>query len=425
MRSRSLVVSAIALSLLAAACSDDSSSGGTGTSGASETTVAATEAPATTDAPTTEAPTTTVDPATAAMAYTEPGPYPVGVTTLQLPDNGPLVEVWYPAVEGTTGTERYDARDFTPEALKAVLTADVAADFSYTAGRDADVADGTFPLVAFSHGFSGFRLQSTGLTSHLASWGMVVVSPDHPSRDLAHLTDMLSATSRPVDTSTQELSGAIDLILHENTTEGSRFFGTVDDTHIATLGHSAGGGTAYRVALSDDRVDGYVSMASGVFVGRGNEDSSATTLEPTTTVAATYPEKPSFFLAGTADGIVSANEVTRPSWDGAPSPSLLWVIEGAGHLAFSDLCTLGGGLGIIGVAEANGLGAFLDATPTIRALGSDGCNPPALPVEDTSPIIDHAVTSWLRSLFGLDAQPVGLDASVSDQYKTPVVIDAK
>jgi predicted dienelactone hydrolase len=421
MRSRFFVLPVLTVALVSAACSNgsdstDATAGGTAASTPSTSVVA-------TDAPTTAAPTTTVDPATAAMAYTEPGPYPVGVTTLQLPDNGPLVEVWYPAVEGTSGTERYDARDFTPDVLKALLTADVAADFSYAAGRDADVADGAFPLVAFSHGFSGFRLQSTGLTSHLASWGMVVVSSDHPSRDLAHLTDMLSADARPADTSVAELTGAIDLILQENATGGSRFFGTVDDTHIATLGHSAGGGTAYRVALADDRVDGYVSMASGVFLGRGN-DSTSTTLEPTTTVAPEYPEKPSFFIAGTEDGIADAEELTRPSFQGAPSPSLLWLIEGAGHLAFSDLCTLGGGLGIIGVAEANGLTAFLDSAPAIRSLGSDGCNPPALPVEDTFPIIDHAVTSWLRSLFGIDASPAGLDTSVSDQYATPVEIQS-
>jgi predicted dienelactone hydrolase len=421
MRSRFLVVSVLAVSLFAAACSNDSSSTsdttGDGATSAPETTVAPT------DAPTTAAPTTTVDPATAAMAYTEPGPFPVGVTTLQLPDNGPLVEVWYPAVEGTTGTETYDARDFTPAALKALLTADIAADFSYEAGRDADVADGTFPLVAFSHGFIGFRTQSAGLTSHLASWGMVVVSSDHPSRDLAHLTDMLSADTRPADTSVAELTGAIDLILTENTTDGSRFFGRIDDTHIATLGHSAGGGTAYRVALADDRVDGYVSMASGVFLGRGN-DSTSTTLEPTTTVAPEFPDKPSFFIAGSADGIASVEELTRPSFEGAPSPSLLWIIDGAGHLAFSDLCTLGGGLGVIGIADANGLTAFLDSVPRIRTLGSDGCNPPAVPVEDTFPIINHAVTSWLRSLFGIDAEPVGLDGSVSDQYAAPVEVQS-
>ena len=35
------------------------------------------------------------------------------------------------------------------------------------------------PLLVFSHGNSGYRQQSTFLTTHLASWGFVVAAPDH------------------------------------------------------------------------------------------------------------------------------------------------------------------------------------------------------------------------------------------------------
>ena len=122
-------------------------------------------------------------PAEAAKAYEDPGSFPVGVTTLTLPA-GNKVEVWYPAVAGTTGTVSYDVRDFTPEGIKALLTANIPATFSYPGARDAQVADGSFPLVFYSHGFSSFRVGSSHLTSHLASWGMVVAAPDHPSRDL-------------------------------------------------------------------------------------------------------------------------------------------------------------------------------------------------------------------------------------------------
>ena len=47
--------------------------------------------------------------------------------------------------------------------------------------------DGPFPVVLFSHGASSFRLQSTALTTHLASWGFVVVSPDYFERGLQSL----------------------------------------------------------------------------------------------------------------------------------------------------------------------------------------------------------------------------------------------
>ena len=191
MRVRSLAAPLLLAAVLAAGCSDDAPS----TSGTAVDRPDTTEADPTTstsDAPTTTAePTTTVDPAAAAGLYSEAGPYRVGVTTLQLA-KGPLVEVWYPAVDGGTGTDSYDVRDYVPEAIRALLTADVPAGYEYAADRDATVAAGQFPVVLFSHGYTGIRVQSTFLTSHLASWGMIVVSPEHPSRDL---TNVLGGTA--------------------------------------------------------------------------------------------------------------------------------------------------------------------------------------------------------------------------------------
>lgn len=347
--------------------------------------------------------------------YDEPGPFPVGVTTLQLA-KGPLVEVWYPAVEGTAGTEIYDVRDFTPDAVKALLTAEVPATFEYTAGRDAAVADGAFPVVLFSHGFTGFRLQSTFLTSHLAGYGMIVVAPDHPSRDMPNVLGG-TATGDRAD-SVDDLLQSLDLITAAGDDPASIFAGHVDVDRVTALGHSAGGGTVLAAAL-DPRIDGYVSMASGA----GRRAASAGS---STTVAATpYPDKPSFFLGGTVDGIVPLEEVTRPAYEAAPAPSLLWAIDGVGHNGFDDFCTFGNGTGIIGVAEANGLGAFLDSQPQLRALGEDGCVPPAVDVATTFPVVLHGVTAWLRWQFGEDAEPSWLLGDVADRFSTEVEIASK
>ena len=372
----------------------------------------ATDAP-TTLSPVTEAPTTeTVDPAVEAMMYTEAGPYPVGVTTLELAA-GNKVEVWYPAIEGTTGAEFYDTRDFVPPAIKALLTADVPARYDYTAGRDAVVADGQFPIVLFSHGYSGIRFQSTFLTAHLASWGMIVAAPDHWSRDLFHV---LSAPVGDRESATGELLGTLDLITSGNDDPASLLQGHVDVSRVIALGHSAGGGTIVSAA-NDDRIDGYISMASGV-LGMGSSD--ATTVAPPS-----FVDKPSFFIAGALDAIISAEESTRPSFEAVPGPSRLWIIDGVGHNGFDDFCTFGNGSGIIGVALASGLGPLLDAQPQLKTLGQDGCIPPAEPVELGFPIIKHAVTAQLRYWFGDDATPVGLDSSVSDQYELAVSIDSK
>jgi hypothetical protein len=123
--------------------------------------------------------------------------------------------------------------------------------------------------------------------------------------------------------------------------------------------------------------------------------------------------------------VVPAAKVSKPTFEIAPSPSDYWLIDGAGHHAFDDICLVGNGLGVIGVAEKSGLKAFLDSAPGIRKLGDDGCHPPAVPVKDTNPIVRHVVTSWLRHLFGIDAERVGLDSSVEGQYLTPVHITTK
>ena len=363
----------------------------------------------TTDPTPTAAPTTIPDAATMAALYTEAGPYPVGVTSLELAA-GNKVEVWYPAIEGTTGTDSYDMRDFIPEAISALLTADVPAVYEYPAGRDAGAATGTFPVVLFSHGSSGIRFQSTFLTAHLASWGIIVAAPDHWSRDLFHT---LSAPVGDRNSSVTELLETLDLVTAENVRSGSRLEGMVDAERVVAMGHSAGGGTILGAAL-DDRIDGYISLASGA-LGMTSDPSTAPTL----------PDKPSFFIAGALDAIISAEESTRPSFEAVPGPSRLWIIDGVGHNGFDDFCTFGNGSGIIGVAIASGLGPLLEGMGNLKRLGEDGCLPPAQPVDLGFPIIRHAVVAQLRFWFGDDASPMGLDTDVADQYELAIDIASK
>ena len=358
--------------------------------------------------------TTTTSPIDLASTYTEAGPYSVGVTTLQLAA-GNQVEVWYPAVESSSGTETYDVRDFVPEAVRLLLTGDAPASYTYDATRDAAVADGVFPVVLFSHGYSGIRLQSTFLTAHLASYGMIVVSPDHWSRDLYHV---LSAPVGDRSSAVTELLGSLDLVTLGNDDPASLLNSHVDVSRVVAVGHSAGGGTVLGAA-ADDRVDAYISLASGV-LGMGGQSTTTTTFPPPT-----YPDKPSFFMAGAVDNVVPVDTVTRPSYEAVPGPSRLWVIDGVGHNGFDDFCTFGNGQGIIGVAEASGLGPMLEAMPQLKTLGQDGCLPPAEPVELGFPIIRHAVTAQILNWFGVDAEPAGLDESVAGSYDLAVTIESK
>jgi len=327
--------------------------------------------------------TTTTEPAPIAPSLTdlaEPGPFGVGVRTIV--DESVTVEVWYPTEQGSA-TESYDLRDFTPEIIRNLLAADADSVFTYAATREAPVAGDALGLVLFSHGFAGMRLQSTTITTHLASHGFVVAAPDHPSRDLFNVLGASATGDR--DAPLAELLAARALVLDDPQ------LGPVAGENFAAIGHSAGGGTVLSLAgRGEPGLLGYISLAAGAS-------------------DAAMPNVPSLFIAGSLDRI-AAPEAAETAHSSAPPPSTLWVIDGAGHNAFDDFCLVGSGTGIIGVAVASGLGPLLDAQPQLRALGEDGCLPPALEVALTAPVINAAITaqvlSWVdRPAPSLDAWP--------------------
>jgi len=384
---RRLLGLAVATTLIAAACgSDDDSSADTTEAPATTETPATTEAPATTSAPTTAAPTTTepaepeVTPAELAVA----GPDEVGVTTRTLPEGG-LVEIWYPADDSAAGqTDTYRVSDFLPPDIAGLISPDLDDTFTIDAGRDAAAAtDGPYPIVLFSHGAASFRLQSSELARHLASWGIVTASTDHPSRDVFN---RLGGTSEGQPPAIDQMRSMREYLttLDDDPILG----GVLDNDRVALGGHSAGGGTVAEMA-ADPGILGYVSYASGL----GDE----------------APEVPSLFVAFTLDMIVVPAERTQPAFERAPSPSWYWLVDGAGHLAPSDLCAIGGDSTLIDLADASGLGPFIE--DGLRVLATDGCEEPNLPVQDVWPAVHQSSTGFYRWVFGIDEEPVGLDES--------------
>jgi fermentation-respiration switch protein FrsA (DUF1100 family) len=389
--------------LLAAACSSGSES--TETTRDATTATAESSAPPTTTAPPTSkaAPTTTAVPTTteasapvvSAADLAGPGPHAVGVTTRTLPE-GNLVEIWYPADEATRGgTVAYHVRDFLPPGIADLVPDTVDDSRSIDATRDAaSAAEGPFPIVLFSHGFTSFRLQSSVLAQHLASWGIVTASTDHPSRDLLNVIGA-TAEGKPESSADFRSMRSYLTTLGDDEILG----GALDNDRVALGGHSAGGGTIAQVA-GDDGILGYVSYASGL--------------------GDTAPNVPSLFMAGELDMIVDPIERTAAAFELAPSPSWLWSFAGAGHLAFSDLCAVGSeGATLIDLAEAAGLGALVD--DQLRRLGTDGCEDPNRPVEEVWPGIHQAATGFYRWVFGIDEEPLGLDASTVTDAVTVTV----
>lgn len=325
-------------------------------------------------------PTTQAPPSVTAAEIAEIGPHPVGVTTRELP-TGILVEIWYPAGPDAEGmTHAYSLRDFTPALMRDLVPPDLDDRVTIAAGRDATVAsDGPYPLVLFSHGSAGFRSQSSNLAHHLASWGMVVASADHPIRSFENFV------GQPEDPqpASDDVIATLELL-----TDDDVFGPAIDLERVGLSGHSAGGGTILTVA-EEEGFAGYASFASGA-------------------AETPLPQIPSLFLAGALDSIAEPSH-TRNAFDRAPAPSWYVEFEATGHNAFTDLCTIGADdAGVMSVFVAAGLDSLL--TDQLRRLAEDGCVAPSRPVREVWPGIHQATTGFFRYVFGIDSVPVGLDA---------------
>jgi len=290
--------------------------------------------------------TATPAPTVSAEALTERGPFAVGVTTLTLVDesrpadaNGSypgapsrtlVTEVWYPAEGASSAQETRDA--------------------------PLDRAKAPYPLIVFSHGYTGIRRQSTSYTSHLASHGYVVVSADYPLTNLGaprgpRLGDVVN---QPGD-----VSFLIDSFLGFSRQTGHQFEGAIDEEAIGVTGHSVGGLTTVLAAygpLRDPRIRAALPIAGpACLVG---ETAYAT------------PAVPMLVMGGGADGVVAWQSV-RSAYDMAPPPKYLLALLGGNHLRFADLDTVDSAVGTLELGE----GFLQEVTSVADVTGANlmGC----------------------------------------------------
>lgn len=274
------------------------------------------------------------------------GPYPVGVMTLELVDESRpdddgqprrlLTEVWYPAAEEARDQPGYvyTVDDLLTEEARALLQEELAAELATDAVRDAEPRGGDtrFPIILFSHGSSGVRMQSNYLTVFLASHGYVVASPDHVGNTLSDtvvaggvlLEDQFeSLNQRPDDmnfvlTSLQGLSdedplGAI-----------------LDDQRVGAAGHSFGALTTLRLLAQDRPIDAAVALTppdyDTVWFG----------------VLENQPEDltiPVMIQAGELD-MTTPLEDAESIYTRMNAPRSMLTVLDAGHFSFSDMCLL-------------------------------------------------------------------------------------
>lgn len=119
------------------------------------------------------------------------GPHPVGVCTEQWRDGASgityPVEIYYPASPDLAG------RDLDPAEQDSFENQwEPGTSLKQAALRDVDMAPGEFPYVINMHGWSGFRVEFTYISTHLASHGYFVVSPDIAGSTAGDVADFFS-----------------------------------------------------------------------------------------------------------------------------------------------------------------------------------------------------------------------------------------
>jgi dienelactone hydrolase len=253
------------------------------------------------------------------------GPYPVGVTRVELFDatqgRTQLTEVWYPAAESARGQEPAPAESYLPEGQEALAA---NATIPLVGVRNAELAgDAPFPLIAFSHGNGGIRFQNVFQCEHLASHGYVVVAPDHQFNtvfDIDQSRQAEVAIARPRD-----IRFLLDSFADFSDDAGSPFEGWVDTaTGFGVTGHSFGAYTALAAANQDDRIVAVMPLTYGVPVSD-------------TYAAAT------FLMLGTEDQTIflEGNANIRATYEQVPRPRFIAEIVDAGHYSFTFACQVG------------------------------------------------------------------------------------
>lgn len=300
------------------------------------------------------------------VALTEFGELPVGVMTLELgdePGQQPL-SVWYPAdVDAVAGmaTEVYDSSEIIPEAFRALIPESMQGAVETNSYRDAPATEGTvYPVVIYSHGFGANRNVAIFFTSHLASHGFVVASPEHIHRNLpaqAFGTAEFSPEKDQADV--VNTLAALDAAFGE----------TVDTTRVGVIGHSAGARTALDASANE------AVLAAIPLAGGGTAPLEAA-------------DKPILVVVAELD-LTVPTENSLASYDSATGPRTFVNLAQAGHNSFTDSCPVilaGGGLGA--------LEPLLGAEQVARA--EDGCTP-----ENADPLVMQAALKHLATSFFL------------------------
>jgi len=162
---------------------------------------------------------------------------------------------------------------------------------------------GTYPVVAFGHGFSQTSSPYAGTLTALAARGYIVIAPNSESGLAPSHSRFADDLQRSLRWARANVAGA-------------------SPTADAVAGHSMGGGAALVAADRYPEIDTVVTLAAA------ETTPSATTASSGTTV-------PALYIVGSRDTIVPPSTTLR-MYTVKPSPAVFASITGGSHCGFLD-----------------------------------------------------------------------------------------
>lgn len=226
------------------------------------------------------------------------GPYPVGIVDRELVDQARgrrlMVSVWYPAAQRGAPAPLTHHPDEVSTGL-GNLTGFPALGmlfqhlryFTLAASEGVPVVaeHEPFPVLVFSPGLSGLRLQNAPTLQELASWGYVVVAIDHT--DAVAVTVFPDGEARYLNLGRLGLPSGVEpdqALMDEHVfpvwVADQRFVydtleqwaandpllaGKLDLKRMGSLGHSFGGATSLEVCRVDSRCLAAVNLDGGLY----------------------------------------------------------------------------------------------------------------------------------------------------------------
>lgn len=205
------------------------------------------------------------------------------------------IQVWYPAEAGSAGSNLHErenevgvqymqaSSDFV-ELIKAPLPSVLASHLHLIRThslKDPPIANSkAYPVIIFSHGLMGGRIQNTILCENLASHGFVVVGIDHTydaafsifptgktvcSQLLTGIQKGPTIQRNGFEVRIRDVRSVLDCLPKMNESKANSV-ANLDLQNIGVLGHSFGGATSLAVLALDPRVKAAIDM-DGTTVG--------------------------------------------------------------------------------------------------------------------------------------------------------------